>query len=88
MKVKFLSKITFKHSSVTDSVASIFSSGFWEKYEPGSGNFPPGCPFPSGRCFAFFKHTQMIHAGYVKVAPGKPQPDRVNLKISSRYWGS
>lgn len=27
----------------------------------------------SGRCFSFFKHTQIIYAGYVKVTPGEPQ---------------
>ena len=27
----------------------------------------------SGRCFALFKHTQIIYAGYVKVASGEPQ---------------
>ena len=29
-----------------------------------------------------FKHTQMIHAGCVKVAPGKSQTGRVKFKIS------
>ena len=57
-------------------------TGFSEKNVIGWANFPPGCPFLSGRCFAFFKHTQIICAGYVKVAPGKPQTDRVKLKIS------
>ena len=42
----------------------------------------PGCPFLSGRCFAFFKHTQMIYARYVKVAPRKPQIGRVKFKLS------
>ena len=42
-------------------------TGFSEKNLTGSAKFPPGCPFLSGRCFAFFKHTQMIYAGYVKV---------------------
>ena len=36
----------------------------------------------SGRCFAFFKHTQMIYACDVKVAVGKPQIGGVKLKIS------
>ena len=27
----------------------------------------------SGRCFALFKHTQIIYVGYVKVASGEPQ---------------
>ena len=49
----------------------------------GSANFPPGCSFLSGRCFAVFKHTQMICDGYVKVAPRKPHTGRVKLKISS-----
>ena len=30
----------------------------------GSANFPPAFLFLSGLCFAFFKHTQMIYAGY------------------------
>ena len=56
-------------------------TGFTEKTSP---NFPPGCPFPfsSSRCFAFFKGTQTTYAGYVNVAPGKPQTGRVKFKIS------
>ena len=66
--------------SVTDPLASVFSLGFsLEKTPPGRQIFRhTGCPFTSGLCFAFFKHTQMIYAGYVKVAPGRPQA----LKIS------
>ena len=45
--------------SATDPVVSIFSPGFRKKNITGSANFSPGCPFLSGRCFAFFKHTQM-----------------------------
>ena len=55
--------------SATDPVVSIFSTGFREKNIIGSANIPPGFPFLLGRCFAFFEHTQMIYAGYVKVAP-------------------
>jgi len=60
-------------------------TGFSEKTSPGTeANFPPGCPFPflSSRCFAFFKDTQMIYAGYVNVAPGKPQTGRVKFETS------
>ena len=46
-----------------------------------SANFPPGCSILSCRCFAFLKHTQVIFAGYVEAAPGKPQTGRVILKI-------
>ena len=45
------------------------------------GKFSTRLPI-SVRSFAFFKHTQMIHAGCVKVAPGKPHTGRVKLKIS------
>ena len=55
---------------------------FLEKNATGSINVPPGCPFLSGRCFAFFKHTQIIYARYVKVAPGTPQTGRAKLTIS------
>ena len=68
--------------SVTDPVTSIFSPDFRGKNVTGSANFPPGCPLLSGRCFALFKDIQIIYAGYVKVAPGKPQTDRVKLKTS------
>ena len=59
-----------KHPFATYSVAWIF-------YEYSNWaldiKMPPGCPFLSEHCFAFFKHTQMIYAGCVKVTPGKPQ---------------
>ena len=42
-------------------------TGFSEKTSAGRQIFSPGCPFLSGHFFAFFKHTQMIHAGCVKV---------------------
>ena len=43
--------------------------------------------FLSGCCFAFFKHTQMICAGYVRFAPGKPQTGQVKLKVSQGTGG-
>ena len=43
--------------------------------------------FLSGYCFAFFKHTQMICAGYVKFAPGKPQTGQIKLKVSQGTGG-
>ena len=64
------------HPSVTDPVASVFSPGLRKKNVSRSANFP------LGRCFAFFKYTRMIYAGYVKVVPGKPQSGRVKLQIS------
>ena len=47
-----------------------------------SANFLPGCPFLSHRCFAFFKNSQMMYVGYVKVATGKSQTSQVKLNIS------
>ena len=55
-------------------------TGFSEKTSP--RRQIPGCPFLSGRCFAFFKYTQTIYAGHVKVALGKQQTDQIKLKIS------
>ena len=47
-----------------------------------SPKFVPVCPFLPGHCFAFFRHTQLIYAEYVKVAPEESQTGRVKLKIS------
>ena len=71
-----------KHPSLTDPSASIFSYRVFGKNVSGSVNFLP-LPLLLGRCFAVFKHTQMMYAGYVKIAPGKPQTGRVKLQISS-----
>ena len=46
-------------------------------------NFPPCCPFLWDRCFAFFKNSQTIYAGYVNVATGKSQTGRIKLNISA-----
>ena len=48
-----------------------------------SAYFPRGWPFLSDRWFAFFTNPQMIYAGYVNVATGKSQTDRVKLNISA-----
>ena len=48
-----------------------------------SAYFPPCCPFLWNRCFAFFKNSQTIYAGYVNVATGKSQTSRVKLNISA-----
>ena len=63
-----------RHPSVTDSVASIFLQGFSEETSPGRQI--------SVRSLFFIKHAQIMYAGYVKVAPGKPQTGRVKFKIS------
>ena len=60
-------------------------TGFSEKNVTGSANFSAGCPFLSSRWFAFFKHIQMMHAGYVEVAPWKPQTGRRG-KIQFFTW--
>ena len=48
-----------------------------------SANFLPYCPFLWDRCFAFFKHSEIIYARYVNVATGKSQTGRVKLNISA-----
>ena len=48
-----------------------------------SANFPPGWPFLWERCFAIFKNSQMIYAGYVNIATGKSQTGRLKLNISA-----
>ena len=55
------------------SIHTVFS----QKTSQGRQIFHQIAPFLSGRCFALFKRTPMIYAGYVKVAPGKPQAGRV-----------
>ena len=57
--------------------------GFLEKASTGRQNFYQFAPFCLvALIFPFFKHTQMIYARYVKVAPEKPQTGRVKLKVS------
>ena len=48
-----------------------------------SASFPPGWPFLWDRCFAIFKNSQMISAGFVNIATGKSQTGRVKLNISA-----
>ena len=52
-----------------------------------SANFPSPCRFVLCHCFSFFKHTQVIHAGYVKVAPGKPKAGWVKQKNFTLWRG-
>ena len=60
----------------------IILTRIYGKYVTGSANFPLRCPFLSGRCFPFLNiHAQMIYAGYIILAPGKPHIGRVNSKI-------
>ena len=42
------------HPAVTDPKEIYIFTGFSEKNVTGSADFPPGCPFLSGRCFALF----------------------------------
>ena len=52
------------------------------KYVTGSANFLPSCPFLSGGCFSFLNiHAEMIYAGYIRAAPGKPHTVLVNEKF-------
>lgn len=62
-----------KHPSVTDPEVSIFS--------PGRQIFHQIAPFCHVAVLSF-SNTQMIRAGCVKAAQGKPQSSRVKLKIS------
>ena len=50
---------------------------FSEKNFTGWANFPPGCTFLSGRCFAFLKHTQKSHK--------EDKTGRVKYKNFTRY---
>ena len=73
----------FPNTALCNRPSGIYIlAGVFGKNVTGSANFPPGCPFLSGPCFLFFKHTQVIYAGYVKVAQGKPLSGRVKWKIS------
>ena len=60
-------------------MASIFSVGFRKKKRHRVGKFSIRLPLSVRTLFWLF---QMICAGNVKVAPGKPQTDPVKLKIS------
>ena len=44
--------------------------------------FSTRLPFSVRSLLCLFKQTQMIHAAFVKVAPGRPKTDRVKFKIS------
>ena len=73
-----------KHPFVTDLVASIFSPGFRKNFT-GWANFPPGCPFPSGRCFVLFLFFQTYTndiCWVCKSRTGEAINWRVKLKIS------
>ena len=55
-------------------------TAFSEKTSPGRQMFHQ-LPLSVRSLFAFFTHIQMIHAGYVKVTPGKPQTGLVKLNF-------
>ena len=74
-----------KHPSVTGRVASIFSPGFRKKTSPGRQIFHQVAPFCQ---VAMLPFSITNDAGYVKVAPGKPQTSRekVSLGLLQRLW--
>lgn len=84
----FLMKVWQLHASLGNRHSGIYIlTGFWKKKKKatGSAKFPPGCLFLLGRCFVFFKYTQIIDAGHVEVTPGKPQTRWAMLKSFTRY---
>ena len=68
----------FEAPHVTDRVASVFSVGFRKKTSPGRQIFHQVAPFCQDAVLTFSNDMRWN----VKVAPGKPQTDRVKLKIS------
>ena len=65
-------------------MASIISLGFRKKKNvPGLANFPPGCPFLSGRCVLFQTYTNVICKSRTGEATNWPSKN----KNYTRYWG-
>ena len=70
--------------SVTEPMASMLSLGFRKKKKnvPGLANFPPGCPFLSGRCVLFQTYTNVMCKSRTGEATNWPSKN----KNYTRYW--